>query len=367
MLGPRTTARLGLALLAAAALFDAAPLYVPAIALLVLPALSVAWVRTGARGLRVERRIAARRVVEGEPLGVELVLGARVALPACTVEDPLLERPMGVRGGGHRTATLRVAARFARRGRRTLAPPSVVVRDPFGLAERSVRGASVDEILVLPRVEPVLDPGDARGEAGELARRVRPGIAQAAEVDVDGLRPYREGAPASRIHWAALARTGELVERRLRPEGDTRPLVVLDARAAAGEEGIEQLDAAVRAAASLCVHLARAGGCGLLLPGDRRPAPLEPGLAGWPHLHARLAVVPAGGAPSVAALAVRRGPILYVAARPLARPPRALLHAPGAGRFLVVPAILSGWRPAFDVAGCHGYDLAPARAGRSAA
>ena len=49
--------------------------------------------------------------------------------------------------------------------------------------------------------------------------------------------------------------------------------------------------AAVRACASLAVHLARHGGCALLLPGDRRPVTLDPELAGWPHLHARLALV----------------------------------------------------------------------------
>jgi uncharacterized protein (DUF58 family) len=182
----------------------------------------------------------------------------------------------------------------------------------------------------------------------------------AAEIDMDGLRPHREGAPASRIHWPALARTGELLERRLRPEGDTRPLVLLDARG--GSE--EQLDAAVRAAASLTVHLAERGGCVLLLPGEHRPTPLEPGLSGWPHLHARLAVVEAGGAPGVSGLAQRRGAIFYVAARPLNRIPPVLSHSPGSGRVLVVPGALSGRRASFTVAGCTGYDLAPAKARR---
>ena len=177
----------------------------------------------------------------------------------------------------------------------------------------------------------VTPPGEGDG-TGLAARRGRPSIA--AEVDLDGLRPYRPGAAASRIFWPGLARGGELMERRLRSDGDTRPLVVLDPRRPAREE---DLDAAVRAAASLCVHLARAGGCALLLPGDRRPTVLESTLIGWPHLHVRLALVDDRSGPNVAGLASRRGPLLYVAAHHPGRAPRALSHAVGGGRYLIVP------------------------------
>ncbi|MCW2991709.1 MAG: hypothetical protein JWM73_2303, partial [Solirubrobacterales bacterium] len=355
--GARAAIKLGLALLLVAGVFDAEPLYVGGVAFLVLGIGCIAWVASGARGVHVGRTLVAPRVVEDEPLAVDIELhSSRVALPSCLVVDPLLAEPVAVRGG-RRTATLSVEARFPRRGRHRLAPPTVVVRDPLGLAQRAIAGQRIDEVLVLPRVEPVRAAGSGSGQRGTVTRRARPGIAPAAEVDIDGLRPSREGAPASRIHWPAFARTGELLERKLRPEGDTRPLVLLDPR---GEDPA-LLDAAVRAAASLCVHLAEVGGCALLLPGERRPAPLEPGLSGWPHLHARLAMVEGGGAPSLSGLASRRGAIFYVAARALGRVPPVLAHAPAAGRILVVPGVLAGRRPAFSVAGCTGYDLAPVR------
>jgi hypothetical protein len=113
----------------------------------------------------------------------------------------------------------------------------------------------------------------------------------------------------------------------------------------------------VRAAASLCVHLARQGGCALLLPGDRRPTVLEPTLAAWEHAHARLAVVTGASGPNLAGLAARRGPVFYVAAYVPARPPRALSHAPGGGSVLVVPGAMPGRRAAFTVAGCPAYEL----------
>ena len=68
-----------------------------------------------------------------------------------------------------------------------------------------------------------------------------------------------------------------MVERRLSADADSAPLVVLDATAPPSEEALDQ---AVRAAASLCVHLAHRGGCALLLPGDRRPASIAGDLAG---------------------------------------------------------------------------------------
>ena len=180
-----------------------------------------------------------------------------------------------------------------------------------------------------------------------------------AAVDVDGLRPYRPGTPASRIHWAALARGAGLLERRLRADGDTRPLVVLDAR---GTGPPEHLDAAVRAAASLTLELARQGGCRLLLPGERRAVSVEPDLVSWPGLHTRLALVEGGPETRAPVLrpGARVGPLFYVAAQSLERLPAALAGAGGAAFVLVLPTAL-GHRttsaPSFEVAGCRGFAI----------
>jgi uncharacterized protein (DUF58 family) len=211
-------------------------------------------------------------------------------------------------------------------------------------------------VLVLPRIEPVLAPG----QGGDDRSRARGREVATAEVDVDGLRPLREGTSAARIYWPAVARGAEPMERRLAGEGDGRPLIVLDPRGAAEPE---DLDKAVRATASLAVHLARTGGCSVLLPGDRRPTVLEPTLAGWPHLHARLAVVPDHGRVQLGGLSGRRGDVIFVSARVRATPPAGIGQAAGA-RLLVVPGGLPGKRAAFAVAGCHGYALERTRTAR---
>ncbi len=366
------TALLGLLLTLTAATFDAEPLYVPGVALVVLAGAAALWVALASRGVRVTRTVATRRALEEQPVVIDLVVSAgRLPLPSGMIEDELLPAPAPMASGRQRTE-VHISARFARRGRKVLPPPRIVVSDPFGLATRIVTADERAELLILPRIEPVVTPPGEGDGSGLAARRGRPSIA--AEVDLDGLRPYRPGAAASRIFWPALARGGELMERRLRSDGDTRPLVVLDPRRPARED---DLDAAVRAAASLCVHLARAGGCALLLPGDRRPTVLEPTLIGWPHLHVRLALVDDRSGPNVAGLASRRGPLLYVAAHAPSSAPRALGHAVGGGRYLIVPGgdglpesangaprgarRAGGRRAVFTVAGCTGYELSGTR------
>ena len=254
-------AALGLLLLLVAGTFDAEPLYVTGSALLLLGAGAAAWIAAGAWGASVARELDTRSVVEEQPLSMRIEANAgRLPLPPGWIDEPLLPEPVRF-NAGRRSARVRVEVTFGRRGRRMLPPPALVLRDPFGLAQRVVTGGEPDELLVLPRVFPVT--ATAGGEDASTRTRA-PSLTAAAETEIDGLRPHREGAPASRIHWPAFARGAGLMERKLISEADSRPLIVLDPRA---PESPEALDAAVRAAASLTVHFAKRGGCGLLLPG----------------------------------------------------------------------------------------------------
>lgn len=354
MVGAVRLALFGLALTLIAAALAAEPLYVPGVALLLLGGGAAAWVLIATDGLLVTRTLTTGTVQEDQPVTAGLkVSSSRLPIRTGTLEDPLLHG--GVPLGAHRRdGEIPVHATFPRRGRHTLAPPRVVVSDPFGLAVRAVTGTE-DEVLVLPKIMPVTRAGS--GGTGDALGHRAAHSRVAAEVELDGLRPLRSGTSAARISWASLARTGELMERHMRPDGDDRPVVVLDTRPADDDTTGEHLDAAVRAAASLCVHLADQGGCSLLLPGDRHPIVVEPGLKGWPRLHVRLALVGPGGTPAAGALTGRQGVIVYVSARPLQRAPRTLTHATGRGRVLVVPEAMTDRSAVFAVAGCLGYDL----------
>src|SRR5829696_2286850 len=341
-------AALGLLLLLVAGTFDAEPLYVTGAALVLLGAGAAAWIGLGGWGAEIHRTIGTRSVVEEEPLAVRIeATRGRLPLPPGWIDEPLLPEPVRLTAGRSR-ARVRAEVTFARRGRRVLAPPALVMRDPFGLAQRVVTGAHADEVLVLPRVLPVRSKA---GGGDGVSAHARAALVAAAETEIDGLREHREGSPASRIHWPTVARGAGLMERKLISEADSRPLVVLDPRAPASRDA---LDAAVRAAASLTVHFARRSGCGLVLPGDRRAVTIDPDLLAWPQAHVRLALIEDVAGPALSAAQNRRGLVVYVAARVIDRPPRGLGRTPG-GCLLVVPGAIANRRAVLEVAGCQGF------------
>jgi uncharacterized protein (DUF58 family) len=371
--GARTTLALGLALILCAAAFDAASLYVPGAALALLAAGALVWVEATTRGVRLERVHGPATVVEGEPYLARLLVRKGAPPLLGELREPLLGRALPVRmGPGARAKSLSLEARFARRGRHRIAAATLLVRDPLSLRARELRSDEGGELIVLPRVEPVLAGGGGRSGGGG------PGLEGSSDgggagtidlrpldVEVDGLRPYRKGSSASRIHWPALARTGELLERRIVSGADNSPLVVLDAaRPASGEA----LDAAVRAAASLCFHLARSGGCLLLLPGEPRPLAIDPQLRGWPQAHAGLATAEADS--GLGPLSLRgpgSGAAFWVTAREGSPPRRLLSRMAGSSLYLVAPTALPGAAIAFTVAGCCGQRLRARVGGRGPA
>jgi uncharacterized protein (DUF58 family) len=346
--GALAAAALGLALCLVAGGFAAPPLYLPGLALLLMASAAAVWVLVSTAGVRLERFLASAAVEEGAPLEVSVsVACGRVAPPTALVRIwPGAEaRPIPRRGAG----MLATAVRFPSRGRRPLGPASVLVADPLGLCSRTVVSLP-GEVLVLPRIEPVHFV-ERDGEAAFSGRRLTP-ARELGGTEVDSLQPHQAGTPASRIHWPTVARTRALMERRLVAEGERLPLIVVDPRDPTTPEALDQ---AVRAAASLCVHLARLGGCALLLPGDRRPASIDPGLSSFPGLHARLALLgAAAGAPPLGCVA-GAGLVLWVTGA--AGPCAALAQVRAPVRYLVSPHADSRWQISFSVAGCSARRL----------
>ena len=360
---------LGVALILVALTFEAAILFVPGVAIVLIGVLVPAWVSLAGRGASLSRTLHADRVLEGQPLEATLeIRHGRFGLPGAEIIEPLAGTvlALGVCAAHVRPARaqLRVIARFERRGRKTLSAPRLKLADPLGLVGIELGGeGDGQEVLVLPRIELPRGRSAAPGDRERLLGSTLAAEAPAA-VDIDRLAPYRHGTPASRIHWPALARGAGLLERRLAPEGNRGPLVVLDARC---REPDRRLDAAVRAAASLTHFLARRSGCELLLPGERRPVQVDPDLGAWPAAHGRLAVVEGGPGVPGPAIVQHPGSVFYVTAGLFSDPLRAGA-TPFYGAILVLPAELASGlgRPAmFDVAGCVG--LAPAGARRATA
>lgn len=354
----------GALLIVVAFAFDASELFVPGVAFVVVGVAVPPWILVASRSTSVTRCFDVEQALEEQPIEARIeVRGGPLGVPGGEILDPLAGGSIALEGflfapRGGRTAEIRVVARFGRRGRRTLEAPALALRDPLGLF-RVVRAGRDDAqtLLVLPRLE---RPKWSREEAAErLEQQAGAAVLEAlAAVEVDGLRPYRQGTPASRISWPALARGAGLLERRMRADRESGPLVVLDVRSDGPDE---QVDAAVRAAASLTHELARYGGCELLLPGDRRPVSIEPDLGRWPNTHVRLALLEGGpDAPPPALSAHQRSGMVYYVAAQADRLPLQLARGSHRGAVLVLPAAVTPpvrQPPRFEVSGCAGYLL----------
>ena len=162
------TAGLGLALCLSAATFDSPSLYMPGVALAAIAVVAVAWVWLAANGATLIRHPGPHTVVEDEPYPLRIELRAGLLPPpGGELLDPLLGWPVPI--GGCWQRRVRINVRFMRRGMRHLEPGLLVIRDPLGLCSREAAGAGGEEVLVLPRIEPVTAPGGDGAAAGDHA------------------------------------------------------------------------------------------------------------------------------------------------------------------------------------------------------
>jgi uncharacterized protein (DUF58 family) len=237
----------------------------------------------------VERTIDRDEVVEGKPLTLRFRLEGLRGLPVHAEvrdESGVWQR---LEGFSPRPCTVK------RPGAHLIRRSEVRVRDDLGLFSRYRMTGDPTVVLVLPELTSV----------GILPRQG--GLDPGGDLEPDGLQPYIQGTPITRIHWPSVARAGEWQERRVIVAPRIMPLVVVDLSGAPGDEAISWT---LRAAAGQIQGLAMAGGCRVLLPGERVPIPVRNVVEGWPAMHRRLAnlrsaaVLAAPSAPS-GALQVR--------------------------------------------------------------
>jgi uncharacterized protein (DUF58 family) len=272
-------AALGLAICAATVV--SLTLFALAVGLVVVVISAAITVTMGAGRVTVTRSLAEREVREDEPLllgfGVHGLGGLPVRLEVLYGDETGHESwvPLEEFGGV-------MPVTVGRRGAYRLDPTPLRLVDIFGIFRRTILAGEPEPVLVLPTP----DTG---------AHVLVPPGAPAEDIDPDGLRPYVPGSPVSRIHWASLARGGDLHERRFASPPAGLPLVIVET---AGADEPAKVDWVARAAAGCLVRLTRSGGCKVMLPGDKVATEVTD--AGARHaVHRRLAVleaVPAGAA-----------------------------------------------------------------------
>jgi uncharacterized protein (DUF58 family) len=269
---------LGFALLLASILVGSVALFAFALGLLVVVAGCVAATVIGARRIAVERTVDRAEILEGRPLTLRFKIAGLRGLPVHAEVLGESGRWQRLDEGGSRRCTIE------RPGAHLVGPSWVRVRDDLGLFTRHLTAGDPAVVLVLP--EPANVGVQPRAQGAD------PG----GDPEPDGLQPYSRGTPVGRIHWPSVARAGEWQERRVVTAPRDMPFVVVDLVGAPSEEAV---DWTLRAAAGQIHGFACAGGCRVLLPGERHPIAVENVAEGWPAVHRRLASL--RGAAEVAA------------------------------------------------------------------
>jgi len=128
----------------------------------------------------------------------------------------------------------RVRRRFliacGRRGAYGFGPVAFRWRDAFGLSARDADLDVRDDLVVYPRVVPVIAPAPLARQV--LGDRVRRQSLFADPSRLAGVREYIPGDSLRRVHWGASARSGTLQVRRDEPTGGRRLWVIVDVETA---------------------------------------------------------------------------------------------------------------------------------------
>lgn len=236
--------------------------FVIALPLLVVVFLSLSRVRIGAA-----RQLLPDRVAAGTESTVQLELWRTGHLPAGEV---LLEDGVGYGLGARprfvverlphdRRVPLRYPLRPAMRGIQQIGPLRATITDPFGICEFERELIGNSRLVVVPKTVPLwnmpVGAGVGAGDEGSIRRGTGLG-------DPDAIiRPYRQGDDLRMVHWPSTARRDEIMvrlEQKPRHGGTT---VLLDHRSSAhhGSGPGASIEWAISFAASVCLHLRRAG------------------------------------------------------------------------------------------------------------
>lgn len=255
----------GLAGAGVAVAIDERDLLALALVIALLPAIAALFVVPIRPQAHARYHVTPARLVVGAPGVVSLHLtGVTARGPVMTLEQPVvpgllraaprLIAPLGA--GQERSIGYAVQPR--RRGRYRVGPPTLSVRDPLGLWERSQVLVGVgSEVVVVPTVVELVDlPRTGTGRAS--SRSGATSAVAGGDPDV-GVRPYLVGDDPRTIHWRASARLeDDLMVRITREAGLGTAAMLLDTRGNGYVTNPAARDVAASLAASIGLHLLNA-------------------------------------------------------------------------------------------------------------
>lgn len=283
----------------------------PALAVLAFPlAFVAAWaiVTRPAGNPEADVSLAHRTVREGEATVWRTRLGGAEAADrlAFTLSyEPAFDTEPdtgagSVAAGGQGDATVEVAVRSNRWGRRSVGGAVVAAESSFGafrFGPVSVPALPLDTLplpALFDNAAPVPDPQGLVG--ANHSRRQGDG------TEFATIRPFATGDRLRRVHWPVSLRTGRLHVAATYVDVDTHVQIVVDATSDVGaSEGIDgeasSLDRTVRAAGALAEHFLRRGDrVGLRTSGTQRfvNVPVSSGVSHLLRILAELSTMEAG-------------------------------------------------------------------------
>jgi uncharacterized protein (DUF58 family) len=256
----------GLAMWVVARIIGSPGLEVVGVGILTLPLLAAVFTRWSRQNIAARHHLSDIRVPPGTRVTVSIDVDNRSSTPTSflLLEDRVpasLGRPARlVVSGIPPRSTQRVSYTVLpqTRGSYRLGPLLIDVSDPFALTRQRMEFAGQDELLVTPEIEDLESASDPATGASFGASRARQLFRTGQEYYT--MRAYQEGDDLRRIHWASVARTGELMIRQDESSRRANGLVFLDTRSAAvGQDRSATFERAVSVAATLGVLLTRRG------------------------------------------------------------------------------------------------------------
>lgn len=256
----------GLAMWVVARIVGSPGMEVVGVGLAALPFLAALLARRRRSQIATRRRLSDIRVVPGTRVTVTLDIENRSPSPTSflLLEDQVpasLGRPArlvvsGIPGRGTLQASYTVLPQV--RGRYRIGPLAVDVTDAFALTRLQMEFDEHEDLLVTPEIEDLERSPDPSAGMSFGSSRARQLFRTGEEYYT--MRQYQEGDDLRRLHWASVARTGQLMIRQDESTRRASGLVFLDNRAAAvGQTHTAPFERAVSVAATLGVLLTRKG------------------------------------------------------------------------------------------------------------
>ncbi len=256
----------GIALWAAGRVLGSTTLHMIAVGLVVLPFGASLFARWSRQRLRIRRRLSEGRIQPGQRVYVELEVENQSPTQTSflLIEDrlpPALGRSARLviaSLAGKDRQRVRYSLTPRQRGRYTLGPLSVDLSDPFALTKLRVEFDEREDLVVAPEVETLTGGPDS-------PFGMTSGLALAKHLFRTGdefytMRPYVEGDDLRRIHWASVARSGELMIRQDESTRRSTAVLFVDLRdSAVGQTRGACFEKVVSCAASVGILLMRYG------------------------------------------------------------------------------------------------------------